>query len=335
MSVARPASLKRMHPYLKEWVILAPATDVRPWNGAVLRAAEAAGPAFDPECHLCPGAKRSTGAVNPPYAGAYAFDNDFASLTLDSPARGVCRVVCFDPRHNATLADMPAAAIEGVLRALAEQYRELASVPGMEYVMVFENKGKEIGVSNPHPHGQIYATDFVPRIPAAMYASAAEFRSGRGGCLFCDVLAGELRDGARIVARNAHFAAFVPSFARFKYEVHLMPLRHVPRMDALDAAETAALAELYREVLIRYDNLFARRIPNITVFYNAPCKAGLDPEPWHFHIQFAPPVRAADKLKYLAGFETGGGNIINPSLPEASAEELRRAGAERPAGVPA
>jgi UDPglucose--hexose-1-phosphate uridylyltransferase len=331
--MARPASLKRMHPYLREWVILAPATGDRPWNGAVLRNEEERGPAFEPSCHLCPDAVRATGQANPPYTGAYAFDNDYASLSLESQARGICRVVCFDPRHNITLAEMDAGAIEGVLRTFAGQFRELASVPGMEYVMLFENKGKEIGVSNPHPHGQIYATDFIPRIPEAMYASAAEFRTRAGGCVFCDVLGKELRDGSRVIARNDHFAAFVPAFARFKYEVHLMPVRHVPFLTSLGDGEMRALAELYREVLVRYDNLFGRRIPNITLFYNAPCKSGLDTGAWHFHIQFAPPVRSADKLKYLAGFETGGGNIINPSLPEESAEELRRAGAERAPGA--
>jgi UDPglucose--hexose-1-phosphate uridylyltransferase len=191
--------------------------------------------------------------------------------------------------------------------------------------MLFENKGKEIGVSNPHPHGQIYATDFVPRMPWTMYESAAAFHAREGRCLFCDVLGKELADGSRVVARNQHFAAYVPSFARFKYEVHVMPLRHVPFISSLDATELTSLAELASSVHKGYDTLFARRSPNITIYYNAPCKAGLDVTPWHFHIQFLPPLRAADNLKYLAGFESGGGNIVNPSLPEQSAEELRQA----------
>jgi UDPglucose--hexose-1-phosphate uridylyltransferase len=324
--MSQPASLKRMHPYLREWVIMAPATDIRPWNGAVLKTESNHEPIFDASCHLCPGAHRSTGAQNPRYSDTFVFDNDFASLTLDSEARGICRVVCFDPRHNVTLAEMNTAQIETVLNTFSNQFREMASIPGMEYVMLFENKGKEIGVSNPHPHGQIYATDFIPRIPSTMYANASEFHSQSGHCIFCSTLADELKNGNRVIARNEHFIAFVPSFARFKYEVHLMSLRHVPNITSLDGAEIRALAEAYQEVLIRFDNLFARRIPNITLFYNAPTKVGLDSTPWHFHIQFVPPVRAADKLKYLAGFETGGGNIINPSLPEESAEELRQAG---------
>jgi UDPglucose--hexose-1-phosphate uridylyltransferase len=314
-----------MHPYLREWVIFAPATDVRPWNGAVVRTEEQVGPVHDPGCHLCPGARRSTGIENPRYAGTFVFDNDFASLTLDAQARGVCRVVCFDPRHNITLAEMAPTEIEGVLRTLAEQFQDLSSIRGMEYVMIFENKGKEIGVSNPHPHGQIYAMDFVPRIPWTMLESASAFQARQGRCLFCEELARELAEGTRVVARNQHFAAFVPAFARFKYEVHLMPLRHVPFITSLDAAELRSLSELYGELLKGYDTLFARRIPNITIYYNAPGTPGLDVSPWHFHIQFLPPLRAADKLKYLAGIESGGGNIINPSLPESSAEELRRA----------
>lgn len=331
--MSRPLSQKRMHPYLREWVVFAPATDVRPWNGAVVKTEEQLGPVHDPGCHLCPGARRSTGVENPRYAGTYVFDNDFASLTLDAQARGVCRVVCFDPRHNVTLAEMAPVEIEGVLRTFAEQFRDLASVPGMEYVMLFENKGKEIGVSNPHPHGQIYATDFVPRIPWTMAESAAAFQASEGRCLFCDVLARELAEGSRVVARNQHFAAFVPAFARFKYEVHIMPLRHVPFLTSLDAAELRSLSQLYSELLQGYDTLFARRSPNITIYYNAPCKAGLDITPWHFQIQLLPPLRAADKLKYLAGFESGGGNIVNPSLPEHSAEDLRRACQARAHGV--
>jgi UDPglucose--hexose-1-phosphate uridylyltransferase len=323
--MSRPTSQKRMHPYLREWVIFAPATDVRPWNGAVVKTEEQVGPIHDPGCHLCPGARRSTGVQNPRYPGTFVFDNDFASLTLDAQARGVCRVVCFDPRHNVTLADMAPGEIEEVLRTLAEQFQDLSSIAGMEYVMIFENKGKEIGVSNPHPHGQIYAMDFVPRIPWTMYESANAFQARQGRCLFCEELARELAEGTRVVARNQHFVAFVPAFARFKYEIHLMPLRHVPFITSLDATELRALAELYGKLLQGYDTLFARRIPNITIYYNAPCKPGLDVAPWHFHVQFLPPLRAADKLKYLAGIETGGGNIVNPSLPESSAEELRRA----------
>jgi UDPglucose--hexose-1-phosphate uridylyltransferase len=321
----RPASQKRLHPYLREWVIFAPATDVRPWNGAVVRNDETVGPMHHPHCHLCPGTRRATGVENPRYTGTHVFDNDFASFTLGAEARGVCRVVCFDPRHNITLAEMAPTEIEGVLRTFSRQFQDLASIPGMDYVMLFENKGKEIGVSNPHPHGQIYATDFVPRIPWTMYESATTFLAQEARCLFCEVLAQELADGSRVVARNHHFTAFVPPFARFKYEVHIMPLRHMPFISWLDANELASLAEITSKVLKGYDTLFARRSPNITIYYNAPCKAGLDVTPWHFHIQFLPPLRAADKLKYLAGFESGGGNIVNPSLPEQSAEDLRRA----------
>ncbi len=315
-----PASVKRWHPLLGEWVIFAPVTDDRPWSGVTLKPAEE-GPSFDPGCYLCPGVKRSSGRQNPAYADVFVFDNDFPSL----PPAGICRVVCFSPLHNVTLAEMPVAGVEKVLRIFAAQSEELSQQPGIEYVTMFENKGREIGVSNPHPHGQIYATDFIPRIPAAMYRNAEAHASKSGKCLFCEVLEREIKDGSGMVARNPHFAAYVPHFARFKYEVHIVPFRHVSSLAALTSEETSALAGIYREVLIRYDNLFRMIIPNITVFYNNPCQTGLSAEPWHFHIQFAPHIRSADKLKYLAGFETGGGNIINPGRPGDSAEELRRA----------
>jgi UDPglucose--hexose-1-phosphate uridylyltransferase len=292
------------------------------------------GKAHDETCYLCPGIARSKGTKNPDYQGAFVFDNDFPSLRpislddsnpdiSDKPASGICRVVCFSPLHNVTLGEMSAPELEGVLRAFSLQFEELSKNPSIEYILMFENKGKEIGVSNPHPHGQIYATDFVPRLPAAMAKNASDHREKTGKCLFCDILKAE-SSGSGLVTRNEHFVAYVPSFARFKYEMHIVPIRHVSSIAELTSLEIAALAEIYQNVLARYDNLFEMIIPNITTFYNRPCKPESNDDSWHFHIQFTPPIRSADKLKYLAGFETGGGNIINPSMPENSAMELRK-----------
>jgi len=329
-------SFKRWHPVLGEWVIIAPATAVRPWKGTVVQPAETGLPEYDPECYLCPGVKRAGGEVNPDYRDVFVFDNDFPSLTMEStidgegsslsipePARGICRVVCFSPRHDITLAEMDTGSIEKVLAAFRDQYRELSSIPEIRYVMMFENKGKIIGVSNPHPHGQIYASDFIPRIPMTQYENAGRYMKENDECLFCRILDEELSDGRRVVCRNGRFAAYVPPFARHTFEVHVMPRRHVPTIAGLDDDEIRSLAEIYREVLVRYDNLYEMPFPNITIFRNAPCCGELDPEPYHFHIEFCPPLRSRDKLKYMAGFETGGGNIINPSLPRESAEVLR------------
>jgi len=332
------ASIKRWNPLLGEWVIIAPTTGVRPWSGAVVETVPAASflPEYDPGCYLCPGVKRAGGAVNPHYTDVFVFDNDFPSLSMDyalttnaalyveeKPARGVCRVVCFSPKHNITLSEMEEHEVLKVLRTFSGQFTELSRKPGIEHVMIFENRGTIIGVSNPHPHGQIYSTDFVPRIPAVRYHNTRKHLDENGSCLFCTILDDESAEDRRVVTQNEHFVAFVPSFARMTFEILLMPRRHVPFITDLTEAEMKSLASIYREVLIRYDNLFRMPFPNITVFQNSPCSPDMPPEPYHFHIEFLPPLRSRDKLKYMAGFESGGGNIINPSLPEESAEALK------------
>ncbi len=330
------SSIKRWNPLLAEWVIIAPVTAGRPWSGTVIPPVKNDQPEFDPECYLCPGVKRASGEINPDYTNVYIFNNDFPSLSMkysiengeksrfqDTPAHGSCRVICFSPKHNITLPEMEAGDISKVLNALCEQFRELSSIPEIQNVMIFENKGKVIGVSNPHPHGQIYSTDFIPRIPWIMYSNAREFMDTKGKCLFCTVMEEELRDKIRIVCENNYFVAYVPYFSRHTYEIHILPRRHVPFITELTQEERLSLAEIYKEVLVRYDNLFIMPFPNITIFQNAPCGDITNPEPYHFHIEFYPPLRGPDKLKYMAGFESGGGNIINPSLPCESVKALR------------
>ena len=336
MNRSKQQSFKRWNPLLGEWVIIAPVTAGRPWSGTVISPEAENLPEFDSDCYLCPGVKRAGGEVNPDYRDVYVFNNDFPSLSMeysteelnmirpqDDPALGICRVVCFSPKHNTTLPEMEIQDISKVITAFCEQFRELSSVPEIENVMIFENRGKIIGVSNPHPHGQIYATDFVPRIPWKMYTNARDFMNVTGKCIFCKVMEEELSEEIRIICQNDHFVAYVPFFARHTYEVHILPKRHFPFIYDITNEERMSLAELYKEVLVRYDNLFGMPFPNITIFQNAPCGESINPEPYHFHIEFYPPLRNADKLKYMAGFESGGGNIINPSLPCESAKALR------------
>jgi UDPglucose--hexose-1-phosphate uridylyltransferase len=328
-------SLKRWHPLIGEWVIIAPVTSDRPWNGLATHRQINIAPEYDPACYLCPGVKRASGEVNPRYKNTFAFDNDFSSLstnrsmkgeklhTTDIPVDGICRVVCFSPQHNTTLAEMNKAGLIKVISTLQNEYLQLSSTPGIENVLIFENKGEIVGVSNLHPHGQIYATDFVPRVLLLEYDHAKKHIKRKDTCLFCDILADELQSLERVVCQNANFIAYVPYFARHAYEVHIISRRHVPAMTAFNSDEVNSLASIYQEVLVRYDNLFEMPFPNITILHNAPCAKRLSPEPFHFHIEFCPPLRSADKMKYMAGFETGGGNIINPMQPEESAEILR------------
>ena len=329
-------SFKRLNPLMGEWVIFAPVTAVRPWSGTLVSATDNKLPEFDPTCYLCPGMKRSNGKVNPYYSDVHVFDNDFPSFSMDYsmykenkthmmniPARGICRVVCFNPKHNITLAEMDCKEILKVICTLRDQFLELSSIPDIKNVMLFENKGTVIGVSNPHPHGQIYATDFVPKIIFTHYSQSREFMENNKMCLFCSILEEELKNGRRLICENDDFVAYVPYFARYTYEVHLISRRHIPDMSELTENELLSLADIYLEVLIRFDNLFETPFPNITIFRNASCSEEIEPELYHFYIEFCPPLRSRDKLKYMAGFETGGGNIINPSLPCESAKALR------------
>lgn len=329
-------SVKRWNPLLGEWVIIAPTTAARPWKGAFISPPQSSLPEHDIKCYLCPGVKRAGGQVNPDYRGVYAFENDFPSLSmsytidtekrdhpLDLPAHGICRVISFSPKHNITLAEMESAEIAQVLNAFQREYRELSSISEIENVLIFENKGEVIGVSNPHPHGQIYATDFVPRIQLTEYYNMRQHLDRNGSCLLCSIVEEELSYKQRIICRNSYFVAYVPYFARYVYEVHIVPVRHVTSITGLTDEESASLAAIYHEVLIRYDNLFQMPFPNITLFHSTPCDKKLDPAPYHFHIEFCPPLRSKDKIKYMAGFETGGGNVINPSMPGESAEQLR------------
>jgi UDPglucose--hexose-1-phosphate uridylyltransferase len=329
------SSIKRWNPLLGEWVIIAETTSDRPWSTHGIPGEEQILPEYDPDCYLCPGTTRANGKTNPVYTGTYVFDNDFPSLSserLDTEsnsldgeinAYGYCRVVCFSPCHNLTLAEMDSDDFIRILNTLQGQYIDLSSQANIEYVLIFENKGSIVGVSNPHPHGQIYATDFVPRIPGKEYRMFKQHLEETGRCLLCDIIEQELSTDRRIICRNLDFIAYVPSFARYSYEVHIVSVQHIPSIDCLNNREVESLADIYRQISIRYDNLFETSLPNITVFHNAPCVKAVKPGEFHFHIEFYPPLRSADKPKYMAGFESGGGNVVNPLMPEKAAEILK------------
>ena len=329
---------RRWHPLLKEWVILSAKTANRPWSGDKVKKPETDSPEFDEKCYLCPGVKRASGELNPRYAKTFAFTNDFSSFSADAPqvrsddfftrhepANGVCRVVCFSPRHNVTLAEMKTEEILDVVALWKEEYKTLSADKTIKNVLIFENKGKSVGTSNPHPHGQIYATGFVPRIVAQELDAQAEYSKKYGRSLMVDLAEHELKVKDRLICRNDHFAAFIPYFARFAFETYIVPLRKVSRITDLSDAETRSFAEIFHKVIVKFDNLYNMSFPNITMFHNAPTDGDPRNEEFVFHVEFYPPMRTPDTLKYLAGFESGGGNIINPVMPEAAAEQLRKA----------
>lgn len=329
---------KRWHPLLQEWVILAATTSDRPWSGDTIKNSVVSEPEFDSSCYLCPGVTRASGVKNPDYKNPWAFTNDFASFSLEAPdvhknnvfeivepVQGTCRVICYTPTHNVTLAQMPLNEVEKVVELWKNEYISLSQNEKIKNILIFENKGKAIGVSNPHPHGQIYATNFVPRIVNTQRESFVTYYKKNGSHLLLDLLEIELKHKDRIIYSNHHFVAFIPFFARFVYETYIVPRRHVAKISDLTIEESKSLAEMHKVILSKFDNLYNMSFPNITMLQNAPCDGNKDNDLFHFHIEFYPPLRSPDKLKYLAGFESGGGNIINPVLPDEAAKRLREA----------
>ncbi len=252
-------------------------------------------------------------------------DGGYDGLTPAAPGRGVCEVVLYSDDHYSTLATMPEGRIRNLVEVWADRYEELGALPFVEYVFVFENKGEAIGVTLHHPHGQIYAYPFVPPRPKKELEAARRHREETRNCLHCDLLAGELDDGRRVVVEGEHFVAFVPFYAHFPYEAHVYARRCAPSIADLDAPERLDLARVLKKLLVGYDNLFGFSLPYMMVMHQAPTDGGDHDGVAHFHIEFYPPNRTGDKLKYLAGSETGAGAYVVDVLPEDTAKTLREA----------
>ncbi len=337
---------ERWHPLREEWVIVAAHRQSRPWSGAEITGQAPRPPAFEPSCYLCPGNARVSGARNPAYAGTFVFDNDHpcvgeqaprdlappAGIYRSRPATGVARVVCYSPRHDLTLAELDVDGVDDLLRTWQEQMRELATHPDVSYVLIFENKGEAVGVSNPHPHCQIYATNFTFKYIETELAAGRKHLDQTGRVLFQDILAAERQDGRRILVQQGAAIAFVPYFARYAYETYVAPLRSVATIADLDDTERRDLATVLRDVVIRFDNLWRMPFPYVMVLHQAPVKG--DGTGSHFHIEFHPPLRRPNLLKYLAGPEIGGGNFLSDTSPEEKANELAAAGGVHYLSVP-
>ena len=249
-----------------------------------------------------------------------------SALTPTAPGRGVAEVVLYSDNHDATLAGMSEGRIRNLVEVWADRYEDLGSLDYVDYVFIFENKGEAIGVTLHHPHGQIYAYPFIPPRPGRELVAAREYSSGNGSrCLHCDLLAQERDDGRRLVAEGEHFSAFVPFYAHFPYEVHVYARRCAPSIADLGGEERRDLAHVLKRLLVGYDQLFGFSLPYMMVMHQAPTDGEAYGGIAHFHIEFYPPNRTADKLKYLAGSETGAGAFIVDALPEETALTLRRA----------
>jgi UDPglucose--hexose-1-phosphate uridylyltransferase len=327
---------RRYNPLSREWVLVSPHRTQRPWQGQVEQTPPEQRPAYDPTCYLCPGNERAGGEHNPPYERTFVFTNDYAALLPDTPdggfdqrgllraesERGTCRVVCFSPRHDLTLAEMEVADLTAVVDVWAEQYAELGAQPLIGYVQVFENRGAMMGASNPHPHGQIWATEHLPLNVAREQDAQGEYYTANGRTLLADYLALELDDGARLVCDNDHFVALVPFWAVWPFETLLISRRPAGALTDLDQAERAGLADILKRLTTRYDNLFQVSFPYSMGFHQRPTDGDAHPE-WHLHAHFYPPLlRSATVRKFMVGFEL----LAEPQrdiTAESAAERLR------------
>jgi UDPglucose--hexose-1-phosphate uridylyltransferase len=326
---------RRLNRLTGEWLLVSPHRTARPWQGQVEEEPPERRPGYDPACYLCPGNERAGGARTPAYDSTYVFDNDFAALLPGPPhrhvdnegllvaetERGICRVVCFSPRHDLTLGAMPATQIRAVIETWVEQYTELAHVPWVRHVLIFENRGAMMGASNPHPHGQIWANELLPNEPAAELYQQRAYAT-RNACLLCDYLAIELREKERIVCANDRFVALVPFWAVWPFETLLLSRTHRGALPDLDPVERDALADILGRLTRRYDKLFQVTFPYSMGFHQRPTDGAPYPE-WHLHGHFYPPLlRSATVRKFMVGYEL----LAEPQrdiTPEAAAERLR------------
>ena len=327
---------QRWHPLREEWVVVAAHRQDRPWQGEHRPASAAAVPAYDETCYFCPRNVRVSGARNPDYASIHVFDNDLPcvganapraletppGIYRNAPALGVARVVCYTPRHDLTLAELREEEIATLLGVWRDQYLELGARPEVNHVLTFENKGEVVGVSNPHPHGQIYATSFVFKTIETEAAASRRYYDGHRRVLFHDVIRSEQEDGRRILFENDSAVVFLPYFARYAYECFVAPKETHASVATLSGAERRDLAAALKSLLVRYDNLWEMSFPYVLTLHQAPTD-GADHRGFHFHIECHPPLRKPHLLKYLAGPETGGGSFLSDTRPEAKAAELR------------
>jgi len=333
---------RRFNPLLREWVLVSPHRTQRPWLGKIDQASSPDRLGYDPQCYLCPENARAGGAHNPKYTSTFVFDNDYAALVPKAPRfeskeegllhaeseAGICRVVCFSPRHDLTIPVMSAAEVRQVVDVWCEQFRELGDLAWVGHVQIFENRGALMGASNPHPHCQIWANASLPNIPARELSSFNDYSTSKNSCLLCDYLELELRKDERVVCQNDGFAVVVPYWAVWPFETLLLSRRHVAALDELTFEERDLLADILRQITTRYDNLFQVSFAYSMGFHQRPTDGKSHPD-WHFHGHYYPPLlRSATVQKFMVGYEM----LASPQrdiTPESAAARLRELSAIR------
>lgn len=329
-------SHRRLNILTGEWVLVSPHRTSRPWQGQSDATPKASPLAHDPDCYLCPGTLRANGVRNPSYTDVFVFDNDFAALHADGSQDevnfeglvvaqgepGICRVICYAPRHDLTLASMSASDIERIIACWRAEFLRLDRDPRIGAVQIFENRGGMMGASNPHPHGQVWATRREPNEIVKESERQRDHLAARGSCLLCDYLAFELEVGERVVYANEGFVALVPFWATWPFETLVLPRRHLAAFDDFTHDDQRALADLLSRLTRGYDALFETAFPYSMGFHQRPSRGGPHPH-WHFHGHFYPPLlRSATIRKFMVGFELLG-SPQRDITPESAADLLR------------
>ena len=327
---------RRRNPLTGEWVLASPHRTKRPWLGKMEERPPDVRPQYDPSCYLCPGNTRAKGVHNPEYEGVFVFENDFPALLPDVPGtnsktdplfqcegiRGVCRVICFSPRHDLTLPMMPPAEVRAVIDVWAAQTAELLKT--YRWVQVFENKGEIMGCSNPHPHGQIWAGTSLPNEPTKEDSSQRAYSESRGTILLMDYADEEARRRERVIVENDEWLVVVPFWAIWPFETMLLPRRQVARLPDLDDRQRNALADILIRLLTKYDNMFKVSFPYSMGWHGAPASTRVEEESyWQLHAHFYPPLlRSATVKKFLVGYEMLA-EVQRDLSSEQAAEKLR------------
>lgn len=308
---------RRYNPLTGEWVLVSPHRSKRPWQGQVEKVVEDIRPSHDPECYLCPRNERIGGENNPDYKDVYSFQNDFSALLQDTPKgkfedgdlfkaeseSGVCKVICFSPDHSLTVPEMKVENIRKVVDLWCKEYKELGAREDIGYVQIFENKGPIMGCSNPHPHGQIWASGLVPLETSKESDTQKEYFEKHGRTMLFDYLNSELEKKERILAENDSFVALIPFWAVWPFETMIISKRAVSNLLELTDAERTDLADIYKKLTIMYDNLFEVSFAYSAGVHQAPTDGEEHPE-WHLHMHFYPPLlRSASVKKFMVGYE--------------------------------
>jgi len=327
---------RRFNPLTGTWVLVSPHRTERPWQGQVEQVPTEPPPSYDDQCYMCPGNKRAAGARNPDYKNTFIFGNDYPPLLPGTPdggmdqegllvaagETGICRVLCFSPRHDLTISRMETPDLRRVVDAWVEQWQELGNHPFINYVQIFENRGAMMGASNPHPHGQIWASSSIPDEPAKEQAAQQSHYRRYGSCLLCCYVSLEQKSGERLICENDHFAAIVPFWAIWPFETILISRRHAASLVDLSSQERNSLADILKRLTAKYDAVFQVPFPYSMGFHQRPTD-GQSREEWHLHAHFYPPLlRSATVRKFMVGYEM----LATPQrdvTPESAAQRLR------------